>query len=216
MSASTVNSIAVSTLGATTTASITDYASLFTGVNPFFYARMGMAMSLAFSIIGASWGIFIVGASMIGAAVKAPRIRSKNLVSVIFCEANAIMGVIVTILMTQRVIEFKDYDPLTIPLVGTCADMWVAAWAIFWAGLMVGLSNLFCALSVGVSGSACAIADAVEPELFVKMLIVEIFASALGLFGVIVGILMTSVSTPPDKTGDAIATCVELAKTLLK
>lgn len=106
----------------------TDYSSVLADISPFAWGELGVAMGLGLSIVGAAWGIFVTGSTLVGAAVKAPRIRSKNLIrsvaasqgscaplalnpavspphSVIFCEATAIYGVIIGIVLSSKVRE---------------------------------------------------------------------------------------------------------------
>jgi V-type H+-transporting ATPase 21kDa proteolipid subunit len=200
---------------------------LFQNIDPYYWTALGTGLAVGLSIIGAAWGIFITGSSLLGAGVRVPRIMSKNLISIIFCEAVAIYGVIVAIILSTKtdavVVDRAQAQRTDLDAEDAAAlraqnmAMYNSGYAVFGAGLTAGFANLACGLAVGVDldldrralacpdstltrasfvlrqvgivGSSAALADSANATLFVKILIVEIFASALGLFGVIVAII---------------------------
>lgn len=134
--------------------------------------------------------------------VKMPRIQSKSLISIILAEACGIYGLIMALLLSTMK---KPNDSITMYWNMENYQMAEnAGYAAFWIGITVGLSNVFCGLCVGVLGSSTALVTAQNGTTFISMLIVTIFASAIGLYALIIGIVMNTVSpawptaTPPQ------------------
>ncbi|KAI0981593.1 hypothetical protein GJ496_002908 [Pomphorhynchus laevis] len=161
-----------------------DIGWLLTTIAPSQWAALGAASSIGLSVIGAANGVYCTGTSIIGGGVYVPQIKTKNLISIIFCEVVAIYGIIVGIIISS--------EASSLTASGTYTDIQLSkGYRLFGAGLTSGFTNIACGTAVGLVGSGAALADAQNSNLFVRIIVIEIFASAIGIFGLIVSILQS-------------------------
>jgi V-type H+-transporting ATPase proteolipid subunit len=137
---------------------------------------MGVVSGLVFANLGASYGTAKSGVGIASLGVIDSSKVVKALLPIIMAGILGIYGLIVAVLLNLQIGNKKL----------TAQD----GYKYLGAGLCCGLSSLASGLAIGVAGDAGVRAYAQTDGIFVGMIILLIFAEAIGLYGTIISIIL--------------------------
>jgi len=144
---------------------------------PYFFAYVGTACALVFANLGASYGTAKSAVGISSLAVIEPGRIFQALIPIIMAGILGIYGVIIAVIACTSI---KNMNPMTEK----------EGYKFLGAGLSCGLSALAAGLAIGVAGDAGVRAYAQTDSIFVGMILILIFAEAIGLYGLIVSIIL--------------------------
>jgi len=150
-----------------------------------FFGFAGVSFALVFANLGAAYGTLKSGVGITSMGTVNSEAVMKNIIPVVMAGVLGIYGLIIAVILTQQV--KGDYSAFS-------------GYAHMAAGLSCGLSGMGAGFAIGIVGDAGVRANGIQPKMFVPMVLILIFAEALGLYGLIVGIIMsqqTAICTPP-------------------
>jgi V-type H+-transporting ATPase proteolipid subunit len=128
--------------------------------------------------LGAAYGTAKSGVGIASMGVMNPEPVMKNIIPVVMAGVLGIYGFIVSAILIQNVKGDGTYSPYN-------------GYAHLASGLAVGLSGLAAGMAIGVVGDAGVRANGQQPKLFVPMVLILIFAEALGLYGLIIALILS-------------------------
>ena len=145
--------------------------------NQYFFGYMGIASALVFANLGAAYGTAKSGVGICSMGVLKPDKIIKSVIPVIMAGILGIYGLIVAVILNQRIgTDYKYKD----------------GYAHLASGLCCGLSSLGAGIAIGIGGDAGVRALGQTDKIFVGMMLILIFAEALGLYGLIVSLILSS------------------------
>jgi len=154
---------------------------------------LGAAFSLIFSNLGAAVGTGLSGQALSATGVSRPELTFKNIIPVVMAGVLGIFGLIISVVIGTSIQPFSLGS-------GTYSDYSLyTGMAHFGAGITVGLTSLSCGICIGITGDAGVRSVAAAPrhkpahvtKLYVGMVLIQGCASALGMYGLIIALLMT-------------------------
>ena len=101
----------------------------------------------------------------------------RSIIPVVMAGVLGIYGLIVAVILVQNISDsgYSDYD----------------GYRHLASGLCCGLSSLAAGMAIGIVGDAGVRANAQQSKIFVGMILILIFAEALGLYGLIVALILS-------------------------
>jgi len=156
---------------------VLDSQSGCTSLSCYFFAYIGVASAIVFSNMGAAYGTAKSGVGISSMGVMNPQLV-RNMIPVVMAGVLGIYGLIISVILTGNIQESSSYNEYK-------------AYAHLASGLSVGLSALGAGMAIGIVGDAGVRANGQQPRLFVGMILILIFAEALGLYGLIVAIVLS-------------------------
>ena len=141
----------------------------------FFFGYMGIASALVFANLGAAYGTAKSGVGICSMGVLKPDKIIKSVIPVIMAGILGIYGLIVAVILNQKITDSYSYKK---------------AYSHLASGLCCGLSSLGAGIAIGIGGDAGVRALGQTDKIFVGMMLILIFAEALGLYGLIVSLIL--------------------------
>ena len=146
-----------------------------TDPNAYFFGYMGIASALVFANLGAAYGTAKSGVGICSMGVLKPDRIIKSVIPVIMAGILGIYGLIVSVILNQKIGDTYKYKQ---------------AFSHLSSGLCCGLSSLGAGIAIGIGGDAGVRALGQTDKIFVGMMLILIFAEALGLYGLIVSLIL--------------------------
>ena len=145
-----------------------------------FYGFMGIVSALCFANIGAAYGTCISGVGICSMGITYPEKVIKSVIPVIMAGILGIYGLIVAVILKGNVAVLpNEYNMYS-------------GFKHLAAGLCCGLSSLAAGIAIGKAGDAGVRALGQQDKIFVGMMLILIFAEAIGLYGLIISLILAA------------------------
>merc|ERR1719440_1119507 len=127
----------------------------------------------------AAYGTAKSGVGVANMGVMHPDMVMKSIIPIIMAGVLGIYGLIVAVLLGSGISGTEAYGYAS-----------YSGYSALAAGLCCGMAGLSAGIAIGIVGDAGVRANARQPKLFVGVILILIFAEALGLYGLIVALIL--------------------------
>ncbi|KAF8794149.1 V-type proton ATPase 16 kDa proteolipid subunit c-like [Argiope bruennichi] len=145
-----------------------------------FFGSVGATLAMSLTALGAAYGTAKAGVAISTAGTFKPNIIMKSLIPVVMAGVLAIYGLVAAVLISYGIESAsKGYSA-------------VKGYLALGCGISVGMTGVAAGYAIGIVGDCCVRECVHQEKLFIGMVLILIFCEVIGLYGLIVGLMLTT------------------------